>query len=196
MSKKAFSLLEILLSIAIITSIFSVLLIDKKDNSLHMAKNQLIDDLILTIYLASINDTNNPSEFWQLNFNDKINKQKVVAYSIFSDTNKNSSVQKKDKTITNPINNKKLATGGYYNLKKNKSSNELYLDKFYQIDKITLSKSCTKRNSKKLLFDNIGNLYISSYNHKAKGICEIILHKDNHQAKICLDSKSSFVYSC
>ncbi len=66
----------------------------------------------------------------------------------------------------------------------------------YKIDGLSLSRNCTRSSSMRLLFDSLGRVHINHGGKIAKGICEISLFKEKIEAKICIDSQSSFIYSC
>ena len=199
---KSFTLLEGFLSILIIAILSFLFTPSQKDNNLTLAKNQLIEDINTVVFRASIDDIfqNNKdfySDLWQIKFSKQINNKKVVSYAIYANIGKTKSLNKKDKTILNPINYKSLTSGGYYGgLDTNKSSREVYLSSRYKIDNLKLSKNCSRYSSLRLFFDSLGRIHINNTGRLAKGICKISLFKDDIEEKICIYSQTSFVYSC
>jgi type II secretory pathway pseudopilin PulG len=198
----SFTLLEAILSIVIISILSSLIIPKQQDSKLFLARDQLIEDINIIVFKASMDDIfQNDKDFypdlWQIKFIKQINNKKVVAYAIYANVGKTKTLNKKDKTIINPLSYKPLASSGYYGgLDTNKSSKEVYLSSRYQIDDLKLSKNCSRYSSRKLLFDSLGRIHINNNGRLAKGICKISLFKKEIEVKICIDSQSSFIYSC
>jgi prepilin-type N-terminal cleavage/methylation domain-containing protein len=118
--KKAFTLLELIFVIIVIGILAALILPQTKVNSLQDAALQVQSDIRYTQHLAMIddkfnaNDTNWYKKRWQIIFSKQDNSNDQWAYTIFSDTNGDSTGRpNEDEIAINPMNHKQRMTGGY-----------------------------------------------------------------------------------
>jgi prepilin-type N-terminal cleavage/methylation domain-containing protein len=186
--KKAMTLIELVLVIAIVGILSAVIAPSFQRDSLQEAANQVISHIRYTQHLAMIDNKFNPQDStwfkdrWQIQFVKAVDGEDVWAYTIYSDTlnhNKNPNIG--DTIASDPLNPvRKSATGSYLSglflsggfngtigLTHNGRNKSMALQETFGIQDVVFSNSCSYYNSKRILFDTLGRPY---YNYKGDSV--------------------------
>ncbi len=173
--KKAFTLIELVLVIAIVGILSVVLAPNFQRDNLTEAANQLISHIRYTQHLAMMDNKYNATDNdwyknrWQLRFSKSVSGEDVWSYTIFSDNNHDYNPNKTTDTIAkNPLNSKQLLSGGFSGtilLTDKSRMKELALGQKYGVKWVSFSRSCSTGNpnttnqSRKIIFDSLGRPY-------------------------------------
>ena len=244
MKFKSFTILELVIVIIVISIIAVKTNFILSDTSLNQAADQIITNINYTRELAlkdnkfqyyPINSTNVElnrtkywfKQWWQIRFTKNKNDPKDLWYEIFTDVPYNTSSNNFDGLGNTPttqwdksfakIDNKYLighcGTTGYPTCED--ANSKLNLTKSYSIKKILFNNSeVVSNNSKRLIFDNYGNVYLSEGETGDGGDInpydkdertplikkiKITLCKEDNCEKnisICITPKVGFAYIC
>jgi hypothetical protein len=170
MKKNAFTLLELILVIIMISLLSKEFYTRLKDNTLYDAALQLKSHIRYTQHLAMIDDKYDSKDQnwfkkrWQIVFVSSKAANGGPSYTIFSDTSGNSTGDANEIEIAiNPMNSNQRMTGGHsgdidlnINSKTFVGMNSLNLKYTYGITDISFSKSCSVYGSKRIYFDYVG----------------------------------------
>lgn len=203
--KRAFSLLELLFVIFVLTIITSFINIKIQDNSLDDATNRLVLYLKQTRYQALLDNKYNENENlwykerWTLKFFRCSKNVNGIYYSIYSDRNKTGHPNLNE-SLLDPLTNKRIYNSNKCIVTNNRSKYTL-LTKEYNIKNIDIS--CNNTNSLgQISFGNNGKVYskLSAYEdeeneYEIKSPCKITLTADNMEIReIIIEPKSGYVY--
>ena len=225
MMKRAMTYLEVVLSMIIISIIIYLSYPKFNDDTLEVARDQLITHLKYIAYMATLHDNfditdkNFKGKLWQIRFHHSIDKEAVLAYTIFRDKNVNSRFDKSELEF-DILSQKFLAPASFNNLSlKDKRQNidpSSIMNKFYGIEQILFPiDKCLfgfYKKSRKLLFDKYGQVYIA-YRKSSKrgavsggfdsyliapkcGTYTITLKKSSQSVGICIETQTGYVYKC
>jgi hypothetical protein len=214
--KKSFLLIEVVFVILIISVLIYSNNVSYKKDYLTLAINHLLLDIKTCQNLAlmdnnfDINDKHYFKKTWQIKFNKSVDAQKVWAYTIFKDLNYDGNININDTIAINRLNQNKLLSGGQsgvIRLDDPRRTKSMTLVEYFGIDEVQFSKSCTRYNSTKIIFDNKGKPYYGySYKdtkidkrtdlYEIKDICKISLIKSNKEKSICIEPNTGFSYIC
>ncbi|MBU0633211.1 type II secretion system GspH family protein [bacterium] len=168
MKKSAFTMLELVFVIVAIGILSAVFIPKFGQNKLSEAANQLVSHIRYTQHLALMEDMFDPNDAlwykkrWQIVFSTgDAHANNQPSYSIFSDTNKDGTVNKSELAI-NPLDKGKYMTGGLItnatlnitDMSTFVGTKELNLGTKYGVRSITLSTSCS--TGTKIAFDHLG----------------------------------------
>ncbi len=203
--KKAFTLLELVI-VMVVVSIISVLLIPRfADSKLTEAADQIISHIRYTQHLAMIDDRFDPSdEFWyktrwQISFRqctEDTNKDTNKWYYVVGrDIDKNGGVDKNGSAI-NPSDKKYLFTDNQCDLADDESG-EILIYKKYSINKIEFAKACG--SNQYISFDQLGRPYQSTLSNDSSldlihGPCEIKFTSDNGDFTITIEPETGYTH--
>ena len=210
--KTAFTMMELIFVIVVI-GIITAVLVPRYDGTANLrnAALQLVNDIRYTQHLAMNDDhisTSDPNWFkkrWTIIFNSDNFTDNEEAYTIFADTEGNSTGKPdKNEVAINPIDRSRRLSGGYSgktmfdirDLETNPSNfvgtKQNNLGKAYGITSVTLSSSCSLSSSKRISFDHLGrplkgdlSNYTSPYpstNRIITSTCQITLTDSNAQS--------------
>lgn len=182
--KKAFSLLELVLVLFIISLIFSLAHINlTPPNKLHAGAKQILNDIAYTRALALMQASFRSHESlvaskdewfkarWQLYFINSAATNYEQTYTIFLDKNGdgNANIGKKNANvdreiavdILNPSTLMNSGQSGVISKDDIKANARFNIEKNYNINKIELFKTCsgTRGTATKIIFDELGRLY-------------------------------------
>jgi Tfp pilus assembly protein FimT len=172
LNKKAMTYLEVVLSLIIISIIASISYPKYDDDNLQVAADELIANMKYASYLAllqdnfDVSDIDYKAKLWQIRFSKKIYGEKVVAYTIFKDTNGNSKIdigkKVRDEFLIDKLSRKAIGAKVFRSkgVNRKKALKSTFLNKMYGVDEVSISKNCTKGNSQKLMFGHNGQIYI------------------------------------
>jgi len=203
-SKKSFSLLELLFIIVIIAIVSLSFFPKNIKNDLNLAASKIIIHLKNTRFQAMIdNKFNHDDEFWfrerwTLKFQ---NCQKSIGglyYVVYSDTNHGGHINKGE-TLKDPLTQKWL----YSNYDCEASSNEskdILLTKEYGVTKVNISCNNTSTIGQ-LSFGYDGQVYtklgtksIDTYKYLLKETCNISLYdKSNNKVTISIEPNTGYI---
>ena len=202
MIKKAFTLLELVFTIIIISIISSLIISTKKTDDLHLAALQLVSDLRYTQHLAMNDDIYNKIDSnwykkrWQLVLGKNKNSDYKVAYTIFSDQPNYGGDANLAEVALNPRSINQVLSGGYtgtvkldYNHEDFKGVKNLNIGATYGVTSYKLEGSCS---GARISFDFLGrpmsgdsSSLRSMYRAGTKRIinenCKIILTDESNQ---------------
>jgi len=163
--KKAFTMLELVFVIVIISIITTITLSNRESTTLQEAAIQLISHIRYTQHLAFVDDKYNPNDDiwykrrWQLIFGKSAYTDYEVSYTIFSDILATASGNPDEEEIArNPMDRNRRLTGGHsgtmhiYN-DANKVTKRMNLGLTYGIKTYNLSGGCSNA---RLTFDHLG----------------------------------------
>jgi prepilin-type N-terminal cleavage/methylation domain-containing protein len=194
--KKAFTLIEFLFVILII-SILSISIIPNiKDNSLYEAATQVVTDIRYTQHLAMIDDKFDKSEKswykrrWTIRFRENLSftstlppiavYDKIWAYTIYSDTpNYNGREPDLVSIAKDPLNKNKYLSGGWDNTLhvENKASlSRMRLGEKYGIKDVKFSGGC-RSTVRYVYFDIFGRPFNSSTRDNSYELASAGWHK-------------------
>lgn len=224
MSKKAFSLFEILLVLAIIGILGAVGYVIYPQSLLNLAQEQIVNHLNYTRFLAlnsSKQITQNvfcqsdfcqeereryQESFWRLQFADL--KNIGWAYSVFSDSARSSKTKNFDdrpmdsfEVARDSMSGKYLSVYTYNNTKfaNGLREGDLSISKRYGVSKVQMYGGCGKQNGGRILFDDLGFVRCKKSGEKVSyPDSEVILElMDNFGAsvRICI-SENGLVEKC
>ena len=174
--KKAFTMIELVFVIVVISILAVTILPSTKTNHLREAAVQLVSHIRYTQHLAMIDDKYDVNrkdtagsiiwykDRWQIVFSNSIYTDNAWAYSIFSDTYGNS-VHRGDaqesEVAKNPENSQQIMTGGYssthaldYKNGNFKGMKKLNIGKSYGVTNVSFGKNCN--SSQRIAFDYLG----------------------------------------
>jgi len=237
--KNSFSLIELIIILIVIAILVINTNFSLKDTSLNEAANQIISHINYTRHLALNNNkfqyypiSNSTIElnktkywfkqWWQIRFSKSNNEYWYEVFSDVADDTKSQNFDKYGKTPKGEwknswaiLNNKYLV--GYCGDSSNNYprcddvNEKLNLSKYYGIKKIEYKNFLT---TKRLIFDNYGNVYLNEGDVGDKGdinpydkekrvplkiIAKITLCKDDNckrNISICITPKTGFAYLC
>jgi hypothetical protein len=189
MSKRAFTLLELII-IIIIISILSFSVIQKTDNrGLYYAANQVLFHIRYTQHLALIDnvfDPNDPDWFkkrWQIQFHSTVSGYNLTwTYSVYKDTSLSGNENSKKELAKNPMNRDKLLSGGFYSYTADDEdfTKSMVLGNSFGIKDILFEGECGKYRSKRLAFNYDGAPYYGNllnvddqYEKRMTEVCKI-----------------------
>ena len=211
--KRAFTLIE-LVFVVVITGILAFVLIPKSsDTKLLQATNQIISHIRYTQSLAINGDQFDPNDknwykkMWRISFsninNKKDDKYNGWNYVVWRDSQGNSTA--------NPNSPKEIApdpaapgkllyanvSGGHRWVSDSTRNPKLNLTNTYNIKDIKFA-NFKKKNSKTLIFDELGRVYSpkieNSYDNKHDQIATITLtHKNGQSLSIMIEQETGYV---
>ncbi len=195
--KKAFTLLELTIVIAVI-AILSIVMIPRfTDNNLREAADQVISHIRYTQHLAMIDDRFDPanadwaSERWQIGFWQCTNSDWY--YIVGHDLDHGGGIGFNESAV-NPSDKKVMFTSNACNLDLNESS-EILLTQRYGITNIAFSSSCG--SNKYIAFDSLGRPYRSTLGSNTldllKSRCDITFTSNNGVFTISIEPETGYV---
>ncbi len=201
--KKSFSILELILTITLISFLYITFLPKNKINNLDELTNRILLYLSYTRYLALIDDkydTNDSLWYkkrWTIKFFRCRETEDGIYYSIYSDKN-NSGHPSSEDSLKDPLTKKNIYSSNYC---KENSSNSKYvlLTKAFGITDVQMS--CNETTSLgQLSFGSDGKVYskLSSYENESTEYeitepCDIkFVNKDGKSKKIVLFPSSGY----
>ncbi|MEA3354442.1 MAG: type II secretion system protein [Campylobacterota bacterium] len=197
----AFSLLELLFIIAIITVVISQITIKPQNNNLDLALKQIKLYLNYTRYIAhidnkySLNDNEWKKRLWTLKFQRCSSSIGGLYFVIYSDTSGGTAHFKKEESLKDPLSNKYLYSN--YDCKVSKDeSRYILLTKEYGIEKVEVS--CNSTNTiGQISFAYDGKVYSKLGNNPTEIIdrCYIkIYDKDNRSRTLTIEPKTGYIF--
>lgn len=204
--KKAFSLLELIVVISLISLILTFTNLKIQDNSLDSLTERLVLYLKQTRYQSLIENQNIKDDYlwhkkrWTLKF---FRCRKTVGgfyYVIYSDRNRKGKPNLEE-SMNDPLTNKKIYSTNTCEY-SNKTSKYVLLTKEFGIDTIDIS--CNSTNSLgQISFGNDGRVYskLSSYEnenyeYEIKNKCEIRLKSvKKGNRTIIIEPKTGYIYT-
>jgi prepilin-type N-terminal cleavage/methylation domain-containing protein len=201
-SKKAFTIIELLFTI-IILSIFSGLIYSNlKISKLNLAANRIVLYLNYTKYLASLENHYNNDEakwfkkLWTLKFQRCRSSVGGLYFIVYSDKDMDGYIDKVE-TAKDPLTQRYLYSSNYCN--ENSSINNKYvlLTKQYKIEEVTVS--CNNTSSiGQISFDQYGRVYSkltqNEYTNEVVNECVIKLKDiNNDEISIIISPKTGFI---
>ncbi len=211
--KRAFTLLEIVLTVIVIGIISSIMVPRLTDTSLHKAAEQIMFHLRYTQHLALTENHFNPDDRywyksrWQLYFSYCRGDNDQCGYTVFSDRlNDHRGNPDPPEIAINPLNPSQFLTGGspgnkliHYDDKE--ATKSMNLGRTYGIKKVSV-KNCGR--AKRIAFDYIGRPIVGNMRtmksvYQKKRLldkkCMITLIKDkSEKATIVIEPESGYVY--
>ena len=146
--KKAFSILELIIVISLITVVTSISFPKLNISKLQLATDKMIIYLNFTRYISmldnkhDIDDVEWEKKRWTLKFQRCSNAEDGLYFVVYSDQSGGTAHFKKSETLKDPLNNKYLYSG--YDCKANKNeSPDVLLTKKYGIQDIIISCNTT-----------------------------------------------------
>jgi len=222
--KKAFTLMELIFVIVIIGILTTVMMPNLTNDSLKQAAHQVAADIRYTQHLAMIDDRYDTNDIsttgvvkwyktrWQILFsNNETGADGEWAYTIFSDTNGDSTGEPTETEIAIDPNSHRRMTGGQTgsnSLNINDDSfvgiKKLNIGKSYGISNVGFSSSCSVNNSKRLIFDYMGRPMIGNISslttaydsvHLLQSDCIITLEDNNGEdITLRIDNETGYVH--
>jgi hypothetical protein len=201
----AFSLIELIFSIVLISIILTQLVPQNNTSNLNLIANKLILYLKYTRYIAMIdnkydsNDNYWYKERWTLKFKNCSKKIGGFYYVIFSDKNHKGSPNKTE-CLKDPITNKYLYSN-YDCVASQNESKYILLTKEYGVSKIDIS--CNKTSTLgQIIFSLDGKIYSKqSYiksdidKYEIKEPCNIILYDNKQNTKtIVIEPNTGYIH--
>jgi len=198
--KGAFSLLELIFVLSILSVSFFIVKIKYINNDLNLLTKSLVLNLKELRYQALIDNKYSFEEkwfkkLWSIRF---LNCNKSVGgiyYMIYSDSNMKGHINKSE-TLKDPISLKHLYSSSKCETSSNNSSSVL-LSKTYNIEALNLS--CNKTKSLgQLSFSNKGEVYASLSSYESKNIikkdCTLeLIHKNGQKKTIIISNKTGYI---
>jgi prepilin-type N-terminal cleavage/methylation domain-containing protein len=221
--KKAFTLMELIFVIIVIGVLTAVMTTNTGNDSLTQAAHQVAADIRYTQHLAMIDDKYDRSEIdsenkvkwqksrWQIYFSDnETGADGQWAYTIFSDTNGDSTGEPTETEIAIDPNSHRRMTGGQTGSNSLKITKEnfvgekrLNIGKTYGVSNVTFSDSCTYYNSKRLAFDYTGRPLLGNISsmskpydatHLLSADCDItLIHSNGDSIVITVQAETGYV---
>lgn len=199
--KRAFSTLELIMVISLITIVLSITIPKSNISKLQLATNKLMLYLNYTRYIAFIDDKYNVDDIewekkrWSLKFQNCSSSDDGFYFVVFSDTSGGTGHFKKAETLKDPMNNKYLYSG--YDCEPNKDeSSDILLTKKYGIVSIDISCNTTDTIGQ-ISFANDGKIYSQLGNNiqEITQTCYIKLSDKNRQSTtIVIEPKTGFIH--
>jgi len=196
--KKAFTLLELVI-VMVVVSIISVMLIPRfADSKLTEASDQIISHIRYTQHLALIDDRFDPAkqdwfkERWQIGFWQCANGDWY--YIVGRDLDHGGGIGKSESAI-NPSDKKHIFTSNACDL-SNDESPEILITKNYGISSITFSVSCG--DNKYVAFDNLGRPYQTTLGGDSLDLihdpCEIKFISNDGDFTITIEPETGYTH--
>jgi type II secretory pathway pseudopilin PulG len=203
--KKSFTIVEIIITILIISIILTLSTPKNTNSKLKYAKEQIIIHLKYTRYLAMLDnkfDHNNQKWFkkrWTLKFQNCRTEIGGVYYLIYSDKDASGYQPKKIETLKDPLTNKYIYS--YYCEEDNlvDKLEQVKITEYFGVSKAEISCNDTSTIGQ-LSFGNDGNLYtyfdsIDSEAYKITEQCKIKLYDlDNQSEIINIEPSTGYIY--
>jgi len=192
--KKAFTLLELIIVIVVITILSFFVTFRLTNNHLYEAADQILSHIRYTQHLALIDNKFDPlkqdwfKERWQLFFTKSSDTAlgKAWSYIIFSDSFTYTGKPDPSEIAIDPYNINKRLTGGYTSggsgiqYSDDRATKRMNIEREYGIKDVLFS-NCGS-SAKRISFDYMGRPYYgdlssstSAYNRRIKKQCKIIL---------------------
>lgn len=222
--KKAFTIMELVFVIVVISILAAVIIPRIGSNKLHEAATQVVSHIRYTQHLAMVDDKFDATpgnEWYKKRWTIRFKKDLVYAgayvpngtytnewaYSIFSDTSKDNNPNKSE-MAKNPLNPNQYLSGGYNNtlhVEDEKSMKELRIGKAYDITNVVFSGGC-RSDILYIHFDYLGRPFNSfptsrAYEVAASGWhklltseCIIKLISDDGTVSIGIKPESGYAY--
>ncbi len=198
--KKAFTLLELVI-VLVVVSIISVLLIPRfADSKLREAADQIISHIRYTQHLAMIDDRFDPSDEdwyktrWQISFRKCTGDTSKWYYVIGKDIDKNGGVDKNGSAI-NPSDKKYLFTDNQCNL-ENDESGEILIYRKHGITSVEFSNSCG--DNQYISFDQLGRPYQTTLGEDSLDLihdpCEIKFISNDGDFTITIEPETGYTH--
>jgi len=197
--KRAFTLLELTVVIAVI-AILSVILIPRfTDSRLREAADQILSHMRYTQHLAMIDDRYDPSDsnwplerwhigFWQCTNNDWY-------YIVGHDLDHGGGVGASEAAL-NPSDKKLMFTSNLCTLAANESG-EILITKKYGINNVVFTNSCGN-NNKYIAFDELGRPYKSTLGTNRLDIiydrCDITFFSPDGNFTISIEPETGYIH--
>jgi prepilin-type N-terminal cleavage/methylation domain-containing protein len=221
--KKAFTLIELIFVVIVISILAAVMIPNIQNNSLKQAAHQVAADIRYTQHLAMIDDRYDSSDKdslgnvkwfksrWQILFSANQSSDGKWAYTIFSDSFGDSTGNPNGSEIASvPGNPSRKLTGGQTasnNLNINDASfvgkQSMNLGVSYNVSDVAFSSACSYYRSKRLIFDYKGRPLIGNSSslaipydnaHLLKADCNITLtHENGDKIVLTIKPETGFV---
>jgi len=174
MTRKAFTMIELVFVIVVIGIITSIILPRINRDNLYEAAQQVVSHIKYTQHLAMIDDVYDNSDStwyknrWQIKFSNTNGTDNKWAYVIFSDYENKDGNPNENEIAVNPIDSSKRLTGGYsgglIEYGDDKASEKLNLGHNYNINDIDFSGCQIGNNNgkKRIFFDNLGRPFTNN----------------------------------
>ena len=168
MSKRAFTLLELIIVIIIISILSSIIIQRTDKNDLYKAANQLLFHIRYTQHLAFIDNVFSPNDKnwfkkrWQIQFHSTVGTYDITwSYSIYKDITLSGNDNSKRELAKDPMNRKKLLSGGFNSLAVDDEdfTKSMMLGNSYGIKDILFEGECGRYGSKRIAFNYDGAPY-------------------------------------
>jgi len=177
--KKSFSLIEIVVAIAVFAIVATISLPKSQISQLDLATDRLVMYLNYIRYVAfidekyHINDPEWEKKLWSLKFQRCSKEEDGLYFVVFSDESGGTAAFKKLETMKDPLNNKYLYSG-YDCIPSHNESKNILLSKEYGIKEVQISCNNTSTIGQ-IAFGNDGSVYSSLGEniHKIKEPCLI-----------------------
>ena len=207
---KSFTILELIITILILSIIISLAIPKQKTAKLGLAKEQLILHLKYTRYIAMLDnkykhkniDETKPwhKARWTLKFYNCNSNVGGLYYIIFSDKDGSGTKPKKIETLKDPLTNKYIyATGACSKDNIIDKLEQVKVTQYFGVSKIEMS--CNDTSSiGQLSFSSDGNVYtkFETYNkdaYKLEEQCNIKLYDKNNKHKtIYIEPKTGYIH--
>lgn len=197
---KAFTLLELLFIIVIISIIASQVTIKSQNTNLDLAVKQLKLYINYTRYIAhidnkySIDDPEWKKKLWTLKFQRCSSTTGGLYFVVYSDTSGGTAHFKKQECLKDPLSNKYLYSN--YDCKvSNDESRYILLTKEYGIEKVEVSCNTTSAIGQ-ISFGYDGRVYSKLGNNPVEinNRCDIkIYDKENRSRTISIEPKTGYI---
>lgn len=197
--KKAFSYLEILFILIIISFLIFSINFSNTYNSLKDAKDRIVLHLQYARYIAFIDNKEDildekwQMRLWSLKFQRCSETVGGLYYSMYSDTNTDTTHFSKSDCLKDPLTNKYLYSNSECKASKDESK-YILLTKEYGIDKVDVS--CNDTGSiGQIAFANDGNVYTNLKEFtKLDKKCYITLFKGKEKELITIEPNTGYIY--
>ncbi|MBR8465778.1 type II secretion system protein [Campylobacter sp. faydin G-140] len=207
--RRAFTFIEIVFVLVIISILSAIFAPKMKSNSLKLATEQIVSHIRYTQHLAVSDDKFSLSEdewykgYWRIYFYSE-NSGAVWRYAVFFDERRRSTFSGNpnslDKVANDPSNAQKKLISGFQkqNYDDKKLNKKLNLTKTYGINSVKLT-NCGQRSTS-IAFDNLGRPHSAMQNALratdkmlSKDCVITLFDKNGNQAKITILKETGFV---
>lgn len=214
--------LEMILTFIIISIVIGLSYPKYDDDRLEIAADEIIAQMKYISYLATIEDNfdiedkDYKGKLWQIHFHTGLDKEEVVAYTIFKDKNANKKPDKGeflfDRFVGKAVS--PYAVRAKRDRLKGVGNKSTYLNRMYGVDGIEFPTNCKIGKSQKLIFDKYGQVYIAyietsfkkgdSFTHIGRSsltppqcpVYKLILTQGKQKRAICIETRTSYIHKC
>ena len=201
-SKESFTLLEVLLTILILSIISGVIYTNIKISKLQLAKNRMVTYLNYTKYLATIDNKYSEDDemwfkkLWTFKFQRCRSSVGGLYFVIYSDKDTDGYIDKIE-TAIDPLTSRHIYSSNWCNEISTQNNKYVLLTNQYDVTEVDMS--CNNTTSLgQISFDKYGRIYSKlsegEYTNEILNDCTIILKdKNNDQISIKISSKNGFI---